>query len=308
MAQSFYPYGEDRGTVEPNDELKFATYTRDAASGLDYADQRYYASNFGRFMSADRYKASARAKDPRSWNRYAYTRGDPVNRFDPSGRYDCDPEDDDCDPCPPTEEAQEVGDPGDPDDPCGGGGGGGGGADNPQLTCQFGGATIFAPGWGDVPKTGSGYHMPIYLNFYASGGSGSYNWRGVQNVVESGQIDYGSGVFFNLANIPPFTEPPYYNQASPPTGPSAEFFDAPGLASTSLLYGTVAFAEITWQFTFNATVSSGGATVNCPTVSWSATLIWVDTSSTPCSESDPACLVFGWDTVYTFPGQTSSSQ
>ena len=42
-AQSFYPYGEDRGTVEPNDELKFATYTRDAATGLDYADQRYYA-------------------------------------------------------------------------------------------------------------------------------------------------------------------------------------------------------------------------------------------------------------------------
>jgi hypothetical protein len=45
-AQLFYPYGEDRGTAEPNDALKFATYTRDAATGLDYADQRYYANKF----------------------------------------------------------------------------------------------------------------------------------------------------------------------------------------------------------------------------------------------------------------------
>ena len=83
--QSFYPYGEDRGTVEPNDSLKFATYTRDAATGLDYADQRYYASNFGRFMSPDPYKASAGPKDPGSWNRYSYTRGDPANDNDPEG-------------------------------------------------------------------------------------------------------------------------------------------------------------------------------------------------------------------------------
>jgi RHS repeat-associated protein len=84
-AQSFYPYGEDRGTAEPNDSLKFATYTRDAATGLDYADQRYYASNFGRFMSPDPYKGSAGPKDPRSWNRYSYTRGDPANDNDPEG-------------------------------------------------------------------------------------------------------------------------------------------------------------------------------------------------------------------------------
>jgi RHS repeat-associated protein len=87
-AQSFYPYGEDRGTVEPNDELKFATYTRDAATGLDYADQRYYANNFGRFMSADRY-ASANRHSPQSWNRYSYVRGDPIGFGDPSGQVAC---------------------------------------------------------------------------------------------------------------------------------------------------------------------------------------------------------------------------
>jgi RHS repeat-associated protein len=99
---SFYPYGEDRGTVQPNDSLKFATYTRDSATGLDYADQRYYASNFGRFMSPDPYAANNGAAgdsgDPGSWNPYDYTRGDPINRLDPNGLQDCgDPEN----PCPP---------------------------------------------------------------------------------------------------------------------------------------------------------------------------------------------------------------
>ena len=89
--QSFYPYGEDRGTVEPNDSLKFATYTRDAATGLDYADQRYYASNFGRFMSPDTFRTrrgrgSVNASNPLTWNRYIYAGGDPVNQNDPSGR------------------------------------------------------------------------------------------------------------------------------------------------------------------------------------------------------------------------------
>jgi len=67
----FYPYGEDRGTVQPNDSLKFATYTRDAATGLDYADQRYYANNFGRFMSPDRHGPRS-GKRPLRWNRYTY--------------------------------------------------------------------------------------------------------------------------------------------------------------------------------------------------------------------------------------------
>jgi RHS repeat-associated protein len=103
QAQSFYPYGEDRGTVEPNDELKFATYTRDAATGLDYADQRYYASNFGRMMSPDPYLSNSRGpgdpKSPRTWNRYTYGGNDPINLNDPSGLWECDPEDDDCQPC-----------------------------------------------------------------------------------------------------------------------------------------------------------------------------------------------------------------
>ncbi len=87
----FYPYGEARGTA-PADTVGFATYTRDSATGLDYADQRYYASNFGRFMSPDPYMANnGAAGDPAdsgSWNHYDYTRGDPINRIDSQGLYD----------------------------------------------------------------------------------------------------------------------------------------------------------------------------------------------------------------------------
>src|SRR5437879_584324 len=35
-------------------------------------DQRFYASTYGRFNTADPYRASAGAGDPGSWNRYAY--------------------------------------------------------------------------------------------------------------------------------------------------------------------------------------------------------------------------------------------
>ena len=66
-----------------DDKIMFATYLRDSFTGLDYADQRFYASSYGRFNSADPYAGSAGPSDPGSWNRYAYTRGDPINRGDP---------------------------------------------------------------------------------------------------------------------------------------------------------------------------------------------------------------------------------
>ncbi len=80
----FYPYG-DEITSTSNDREKFATYTRDSYTGLDYANQRYFASTYGRFNTADPYAGSAGAGDPSSWNRYSYTKGDPVNRMDRSG-------------------------------------------------------------------------------------------------------------------------------------------------------------------------------------------------------------------------------
>ena len=87
----FYPW-EERGTVTADDRVKFATYRRDSESSLDYAGNRYYDNVTGRFIMADPYLANSggpgNMSDPQSWNRYAYTRGDPVNRLDPWGTCD----------------------------------------------------------------------------------------------------------------------------------------------------------------------------------------------------------------------------
>ncbi len=80
----FYPFG-DEITSTTNDREKFGTYTRDSYTGLDYADQRFYASTYGRFNTPDPKRRSAHARNPGSWNRYAYTLGDPVNGNDPTG-------------------------------------------------------------------------------------------------------------------------------------------------------------------------------------------------------------------------------
>jgi len=83
---TYYPWGEDKGGTSPQDTWNYATYWRDSVSGLDYANNRYYSNAYGRFMTPDPagFRA-ARPGDPGSWNRYAYTPGDPVNGNDPSG-------------------------------------------------------------------------------------------------------------------------------------------------------------------------------------------------------------------------------
>jgi RHS repeat-associated protein len=85
----YFPYGEDRTSPNPvnpaNDTEKFATYTRDSATGLDYAINRYYSSVIGRFMTTDPYAGSAINSVPQSWNRYSYVESDPIGGSDPDG-------------------------------------------------------------------------------------------------------------------------------------------------------------------------------------------------------------------------------
>jgi RHS repeat-associated protein len=83
---SYYPYGEEKQPLAPDGMEKFGTYVRDSSlSGQDYARQRYYSPNMGRFNSPDR--GGANPKNPSSWNKYAYVGGDPVNFGDPAGRF-----------------------------------------------------------------------------------------------------------------------------------------------------------------------------------------------------------------------------
>ncbi|MEZ5355297.1 MAG: RHS repeat-associated core domain-containing protein [Bryobacteraceae bacterium] len=73
------PYGEQGG--------RFGTHDQDSSTGLHYADQRYYYSNRGRFLTADPYRGSRSVDGPASWNRYSYVFGDPVRSVDPRGLY-----------------------------------------------------------------------------------------------------------------------------------------------------------------------------------------------------------------------------
>ncbi len=81
---SYLPFGEELNPTS-NDRQKFGTYTRDSVGGLDYADQRFYNSAFGRFMTADPYAGSAWLEESGSWNRYSFALSDPVNEVDSSG-------------------------------------------------------------------------------------------------------------------------------------------------------------------------------------------------------------------------------
>ena len=64
----YFPYGEEKVTSGQGRD-KFATYLRDS-NGIDYANQRYHASGFGMFLTADRSDV-ANTGDPNSWSRYA---------------------------------------------------------------------------------------------------------------------------------------------------------------------------------------------------------------------------------------------
>lgn len=81
----YAPYGQEIGGATANDTNKFATYTRDSVSGLDYALNRYYKPEWGRFTSPDPSDLNVRYGVPGSWNLYAYSDGDPINMYDPEG-------------------------------------------------------------------------------------------------------------------------------------------------------------------------------------------------------------------------------
>jgi RHS repeat-associated protein len=85
----FDPYGKllyEWSSPASLNTRKFTGYERDAATNLDYAQARMYASDWGRFMSPDPSGMSTvNRSSPQSLNRYAYTDNNPINRIDPTG-------------------------------------------------------------------------------------------------------------------------------------------------------------------------------------------------------------------------------
>jgi RHS repeat-associated protein len=85
----FDPYGKllyEWSSPTNLNTKKFTGYERDAATNLDYAQARMYASEWGRFLSPDPIGLkSANRSIPQSLNRYSYVWNNPVNGVDPSG-------------------------------------------------------------------------------------------------------------------------------------------------------------------------------------------------------------------------------
>jgi len=89
--QSHLPFGEELVATGTTDKHRFTSYERDSETGTDYAVNRGYSASIGRFLQADPYRASGGIGDPKSWNRYSYTRNNPTNRTDRLGLDDDDP-------------------------------------------------------------------------------------------------------------------------------------------------------------------------------------------------------------------------
>ena len=68
-----------------NARQKFTGYERDAESGLDFAQARYFSSKHGRFTSVDPLAASASIKNPQTFNRYSYGLNSPYKFTDSTG-------------------------------------------------------------------------------------------------------------------------------------------------------------------------------------------------------------------------------
>ncbi len=92
----YHPFGEEiagtggrtQGLGYTADDVRkqFTSYERDIETDLDFAEERFYSSKLGRFMSTDNILISeARVYNPQIWNSYSYVGNNPLNFTDPNG-------------------------------------------------------------------------------------------------------------------------------------------------------------------------------------------------------------------------------
>lgn len=78
-----WPYGEDTSGSPPPQRLSFCLMERDSETTRYYDHARTHDYGLGRFLSPD--SVGGRPENPQSWNRYAYTLGNPLKHVDPDG-------------------------------------------------------------------------------------------------------------------------------------------------------------------------------------------------------------------------------
>src|ERR1700691_584392 len=289
---TYYPYGVEYSATT-NDTEKYATYTRDTLTGLDYAVNRFYTSSWGRFMSPDPSSANVRPREPQRWNRYAYGGTDPGNQIDPTGLYltaqQCIADPDAC-------IAQDGGQPG---DPWGWFGGDGGGCPDPsgnpfdptppspepspcpppelpQLDCPSvtfdPGQAVLAVGQSPGSAEGVGYFIPTLFDFTVTGGSSNLVWTENQTVTRQGFVAYSNGSVAPQGYFGPDKPLAYSTQ-----GNVTQYSDAPGVYLTNPQgVSHVTTTVVVWNFSLQVSVSDPitQQQANCPTVYWSAALLW----------------------------------
>jgi RHS repeat-associated protein len=81
--RKYWPYGEEAAGGPTPQRVRFAAMERDVESNHYYDHARSHDFNLGRFVSPD--ILGGRPRDPQSWNRYSYAKGNPLRYVDPNG-------------------------------------------------------------------------------------------------------------------------------------------------------------------------------------------------------------------------------
>ncbi|NOT28009.1 MAG: hypothetical protein HOP16_18145 [Acidobacteria bacterium] len=87
----YLPFGEPCGPTcnptAPPEVRQFGGKEKDLETGFDYFGARYHQSQTGRFTTVDPVLNIEKAiVDPEQWNRYTYSRNNPLRYVDPDGR------------------------------------------------------------------------------------------------------------------------------------------------------------------------------------------------------------------------------
>jgi len=87
MEQEPFSFGVEEESISTGgNNQRFTSYDHSAATGLDYAVNRHYDPQQGRFTQVDPLgMGAANLANPQSLNMYAYVQNDPVNVTDPMG-------------------------------------------------------------------------------------------------------------------------------------------------------------------------------------------------------------------------------